>query len=82
MVSAVTDASGAAPSSRTDLVPCFAQRPNREFDMQTRYRCQACADCGILDAYGFHEHGCPALGDPMDRIDAEYDSEDGTRAER
>ena len=23
--------------------------------------CQACADCGILDAYGFHEAGCPML---------------------
>ena len=23
--------------------------------------CQACGECGILDAYGFHESGCPAL---------------------
>ena len=23
--------------------------------------CQACPDCGILDAYGFHESGCPQL---------------------
>lgn len=23
--------------------------------------CQACVGCGILDAYGFHEHGCPVL---------------------
>ena len=23
--------------------------------------CQACPDCGILDAYGFHEAGCPQL---------------------
>lgn len=23
--------------------------------------CQACPDCGLVDAYGFHEPGCPAL---------------------
>ena len=23
--------------------------------------CQACPDCGILDAYGFHNPGCPVL---------------------
>lgn len=23
--------------------------------------CQACPDCGILDAYGFHESGCPQI---------------------
>ena len=23
--------------------------------------CQACPDCGILDAYGFHEIGCPKM---------------------
>lgn len=23
--------------------------------------CQACPECGILDAYGFHEQGCPRL---------------------
>jgi len=25
--------------------------------------CQACPDCGILDAYGFHEDGCPQIED-------------------
>ena len=25
--------------------------------------CQACPDCGIVDAYGFHEPGCPVLAD-------------------
>ncbi len=23
--------------------------------------CQACGECGMLDAYGFHESGCPLL---------------------
>lgn len=23
--------------------------------------CQACPDCGIIDAYGFHNPGCPEL---------------------
>jgi hypothetical protein len=23
--------------------------------------CQACPDCGIVDAYWFHESGCPTL---------------------
>lgn len=23
--------------------------------------CQACPDCGLVDAYGFHDPGCPAL---------------------
>ena len=23
--------------------------------------CQACPDCGIVDAYGFHEPECPTL---------------------
>lgn len=23
--------------------------------------CQACPDCGLVDAYGFHEDGCPKL---------------------
>jgi hypothetical protein len=23
--------------------------------------CQACPDCGILDAYNFHNSGCPML---------------------
>lgn len=23
--------------------------------------CQACPDCGLLDAYGFHESDCPVL---------------------
>ena len=23
--------------------------------------CQACLDCGIVDAYGFHEAGCAVL---------------------
>lgn len=25
--------------------------------------CQACPDCGLLDAYGFHESDCAQLGD-------------------
>jgi len=25
--------------------------------------CQACPDCGIVDAYGFHEPGCPVLAE-------------------
>lgn len=25
--------------------------------------CQACLDCGIVDAYGFHEPGCPVLAE-------------------
>jgi len=25
--------------------------------------CQACVDCGIIDAYGFHESDCPRLDD-------------------
>lgn len=28
--------------------------------------CQACPDCGLLDAYGFHETGCPQLADETD----------------
>ncbi len=28
--------------------------------------CQACVDCGILDAYGFHDPGCPQLDSPED----------------
>lgn len=23
--------------------------------------CQACVDCGIIDAYGFHNPGCPQI---------------------
>jgi hypothetical protein len=23
--------------------------------------CEACPDCGCLDAYGFHDSGCPVL---------------------
>ncbi len=26
-----------------------------------RCECQACPDCGILDAYGFHNADCPRL---------------------
>lgn len=25
--------------------------------------CQACPDCGIVDAYGFHEANCPQLAE-------------------
>ena len=25
--------------------------------------CQACPDCGIIDAYGFHEPQCPVLNE-------------------
>ena len=28
--------------------------------------CQACPDCLIIDAYGFHEPGCPTLADDDD----------------
>jgi len=24
--------------------------------------CQACPDCGMIDAYNFHESGCPQIG--------------------
>jgi len=23
--------------------------------------CQACVECGIIDAYGFHNAGCPCI---------------------
>jgi hypothetical protein len=29
--------------------------------------CQACPDCGIVDAYGFHEQDCTAL-EQLERI--------------
>lgn len=40
--------------------------------------CQSCPDCGIVDAYGFHEPGCPVLtGDDDDTGAADFC---GTRA--
>jgi len=28
--------------------------------------CQACPDCGIVDAYGFHNPGCAVLAEPAE----------------
>jgi hypothetical protein len=28
--------------------------------------CQACPDCGIVDAYGFHNPGCSTLEEPAE----------------
>ncbi len=35
--------------------------------------CQCCPDCGIVDAYGFHEPGCPTLA-----VDHEAEEDDPT----
>ena len=30
--------------------------------------CQACIDCGLVDAYGMHNPGCPALTNTDSKI--------------
>ena len=45
--------------------PCFTCGYDDEWTCDGRGNllcsCQACAFCGILDAYGFHNEGCPEL---------------------
>lgn len=38
--------------------------------------CQSCPDCGILDAYGFHEAGCPQLDKPCQTCGTPIDPHD------
>ena len=44
---------------------CFECGSDNEWECDGRGNvlcgCQACPDCGCLDAYGFHNAGCAAL---------------------
>lgn len=31
--------------------------------------CQACPDCGIVDAYGFHNEGCSQLDETEEEVE-------------